>query len=66
MRAPIGREVDNGGRQVLSEEYVAGEIAVDELGRCFDRTQRCNEAWQVLDASELFWWEVTPSDSVAD
>ncbi len=51
---------------MLSEEYVAGEIAVDELGRCFDRTQRCNEAWQVLDASELFWWEVTPSDSVAD
>ena len=43
-RAPIRREVDDGGRQAWFEEEVAGDVAVDELRR---RGRRSSERSQV-------------------
>ena len=38
-RPPLRREVDDRGRQLVVEEHVAGQVAVDELASCVHRLE---------------------------
>jgi hypothetical protein len=59
-RPPVRREVDDRGRQLVVEEDVAGQVAVDQLTRRVDRLERGEHV------VELGKVGLAPRDAVAD
>ena len=61
---PVGGEVDDRGWQLVVEQHVAAEVAVDELAGGWHGTERGGQPWQVVNLREVVGG-TSPGDAVA-